>query len=354
MRIIARIIMFLLARVKITGSANLPSKGPLILVGNHVAMVEVILMATHLPYTPEILGVGDIPVEPRFASFVNRFGYIPIKRGSMDREGLTMALDVLKQGGIVGIFPEGGIWETSLKGARTGVAWLSKQSNAPLLPIGFGGMVGAFAALAALRRPRVVMNIGSVIPPVETDVPGKSRKEALQDAADSIMDAVSALIPPEEKQRHSALLDERFGFTVTMLDASGQTVMPPPELAIEHGEMLAKFFYRPVLLDAMRRNLKLGVGALEQIDTERNAAVLGSAAQAALDYLEKDNPFFLTYRFGYEEGGAMQAGLAELRALAAWAESSNCSLHVQPSRRYYLQGHPDEILEAGIRAVHEI
>jgi len=344
LRVMGRALMSLLARPTITGLENLPKDGPLILVGNHVAMLEAVMMVLYVPWLIELLGTGEIPMDPRYASLVSTYGYIPIRRGEMDREALNAALDVLKQGGVVGIFPEGGIWESNVKRGRTGVAWLSYQANAPIVPIGFGGVDGAIKAVTKLKRPRLVMNIGQIIPPVRSDVEGKSRKEALQDAADMIMSRIESLIPEEDKRRWNRIRDERFELNLDVQQADGTAVALPDELTLTRPDMLSKFFYRPLMLDVFSRNLKLPVEALQHLDTQHDPKQIADALQVALGYLDT-NPHFLTYRFGYDEGAAMQNGLQQLRAIARWAQEKGYTLSITPIRRYRRRGSEEEIVE---------
>jgi 1-acyl-sn-glycerol-3-phosphate acyltransferase len=283
-------------------------------------------------------------MDPRYARLISTYGYIPIRRGDMDREALNGALDVLKQGGVVGIFPEGGIWESSAKKGRSGVAWLSYYADAPILPIGFGGVDGAIGGMLKLKRPRLTMNIGHIIPPVRPDAEGKSRKEALQDAANMIMKQIEALIPEADKQRWNRIRDERFELQLRVTAANGTEVHLPDELPLDNGLMLAKFFHRPLLLDVFSRNLKLPVQALQHLDTEHNPKQLADAIQQALNYLET-NPHFLSYRFGYDEGSGMRNGLKELHDIARWAETKGYQVHVTPIRRYRRRGSEDEIVE---------
>ncbi len=113
-------------------------------------------MGVCVPWNVEFVGTADIPVDPRFGWAVKLWGgYLPVSRGSTDRREMNMTLDVLKQGGIIAIFPEGGIWTSSMKQARTGVAWLSYHAGVPVLPVGFGGMRGAINAIVHLKRPRL-------------------------------------------------------------------------------------------------------------------------------------------------------------------------------------------------------
>lgn len=343
-RMLGRAAMSLLTRTSVTGMENLPKKGPLIMVGNHVAVFEAAMMVLYAPWLIEMIATGEIPLDPRYAPIANTYGYIPIRRGDMYRGALTAALDVLKQGGVVGMFPEGGIWESSVKKGRTGVAWLSYQADVPIVPVGFGGIDGAIDGIAKFKRPRLVMNIGNVIPPVRIVDDEKSRKAALQEAADMIMGRIEALVPEEDKRRWNRIRDERFELRLEIAAPDGSAVEVPENLALTRPDMLAKFFHRPLLLDVFSRNLKLPVQPLQQLYLHPQPAEIVSAVQAALDYMET-NPHFLSYRFGYDEGGAMQNGLRQLQAIARWADEKGYSLHVTPVRRYRKRGSEDEIVE---------
>lgn len=340
--LIGRLLMWLLTHCIVTGTENLPKRGPLILVGNHVAVLEAVMMVLYAPWMVELIGAGDIPLDKRFAWIMQTYGYIPIKRGTMDRAALSRALEVLKQGGVIGVFPEGGIWETTLRQGKTGVAWLSSQANVPIIPIGFGGIDGALAAALSFKRPRVTMNIGRAIPPVQDSLNGQSRKVALDTLTRQVMQAIEDLIPEADKARWTRILDERFEMQISLQHPDGSITEPPAEINIQDGAALAKFFHRPTMLDVFARNLKLPVQALQQLDDDPRA--LGAATEAALGYL-RDNPHFLTYRFGYAEGAAMEAGLRQLRDLCGWAEQHKCHVIIRPVRRYRLRGKTDEIVE---------
>jgi 1-acyl-sn-glycerol-3-phosphate acyltransferase len=346
--------MAILTRTTVTGWENLPKKGPLILVGNHVAVLEAAMMALYAPWLVEIIGAGEIPLDPSYVRYVNWYGYIPIQRGEMDREALNSALGVLKQGGVVGIFPEGGIWESTVKRARTGVSWLSYQGNAPVVPIGFGGIDGALANAAKLKRPRITMNIGQPIPPVGANMDAKSRKAALEEAANMIMDHVADLIPEADKQRWNRIRDEQFELQFEVRTPAGVVVPLPAELQFARPDMLAKFFHRPLLLDVLARNLKRPVQPLQHLRTEHDPKHLADATQVYLDYLDNENPQFLSYRFGYDEAGGMKEGLIQLCAVGRWAEQHGYQLYITPIRRYRRIGSTEEIVEERPGGVPEL
>lgn len=331
-----RILFRLLARVEITGTENFPKSGPLLLVANHIAIVEGAMLIAYTPYNVEIIAAGDIPLDPRYGWMAHVYGMIPIKRGSMDREGLGMALDVLEQGGVVGLFPEGGIWEASLRDARTGVAWLSQKANAPIVPIGLGGLTGAITSMLKLRRPKLVMNIGKPIPPLTEEGPGVSRKKALTDGANHVMDQVKHLIPQDQiDAMKPKFTDETFDFEVKLKIPNGDEVEIPADLHIEHKAALGKMFHRPVMLDVFARNLRLGVRPLQSVEEYHPPKDIAQATRNILDYLET-NPYFFHYRFGTELGDAMNKSVEELYDLARWA-AANCPeavLKITPIRHY--------------------
>lgn len=354
MRLLGRMLMALLTRTTITGLENLPKKGPLILVGNHVAIVEVMMMALHVPWQVELIGTGDIPIDPRFAWLAKAWGYIPVSRGSVDRDEMRLPIEILKHNGYVGIFPEGGIWENSLRKARTGVAWLSHHTQTPILPIGFGGMRGALKAALAFKRPKLVMNIGHMIPAVDLKVEGMSRKEALQYSANMVMAQVSDLIPDEEKRSWKHVQNEQFDFKVILRHIDGNGVQQETERTVTYPESLSKFFHRPVLLDVMVRNMKIvGVKPLQQLNRELPAQRLAVAIQNALQFLD-ENPQFLNYRFGYDEAAEMYQGVRELLAIAREAAENGYDMKIVPIRRYRDPATDDEVFLTEPAAMHEM
>ena len=139
------------------------------------------------------------------------------------------ALDVLQQDGYIGIFPEGGIWQEGKKKALPGIAWLSVQSGAPVLPIGFNDTTGAMNAAFNFKRPKLTMQVGQIIPPAE--IPARTnRKEYLQEYADGVMEAVHQLVPQDQYTTEPEIVDERFRLQINILDTYNEKVAPPEEL----------------------------------------------------------------------------------------------------------------------------
>jgi 1-acyl-sn-glycerol-3-phosphate acyltransferase len=341
-----RLLIPLLAKIEIRGLERLPKQGPVILAGNHVAVMEVLLMVIYSPAIVELIGTGDIPIDPTFAPIARLYDFIPINRGNVDRVALQKALEVLQQKGVLGIFPEGGIWNPDGMRPQIGVAWLSHTAQAPVIPIGFGGMRGALKAMLRLKRPTLQMNVGQAIPPLLLEDPFLSKKEVFEQASRRILTQIHDLIPPVDRQSNNHKKLERYTLQILAFQPGKQDLHSEryQEHLLPNGPALAKLLDQPVLLDVFVRNLHLSaVRPFQQLNRRHSAGVIRLAAQTVLDYLEI-NRGFLTYRFGMDEGLAMRAGLAELRDLAAQAELNGCLMQLTPLR-HYSDSSASEILE---------
>jgi 1-acyl-sn-glycerol-3-phosphate acyltransferase len=327
LRFAARGLFKILTRAEVNGRNHLPARGPAILAGNHIGIIEVAMLVAYTPHPIELVGAGDIPLDPNFAWIANLYGFIPIRRGILDREGLYTALGVLTQAGIVGVFPEGGIWTANQKPARSGIAWLSAQAKSPVIPIGFGGMNGALRSILSFKRPAVTMNIGEQIPPVTPDLAsGVSRKASFERAATEIMARIDTLLSTEERQMLNGY-NEAADLRISLFDANGNEISPPDDLIVGNHAALGKFLTNSVLLDVFARNLHMSIQPFLHLEAQSGSNELSSACQAVLDYLEI-NPGFFTYRFGVDEGLAVAEGLRELQRLANWSAGQNLRVKI--------------------------
>lgn len=337
-RWLGRAVLPLLFKVTVSGREHFPEGGPLLVVGNHRAVMEAVLLAVYTPWQFEPLGAADVPHEAFVQWALDLYGYIPVNRGHFDRRALLQALGVLRQGGIVAIFPEGGIWNAGRMRAQTGVAWLSYRAEAPVLPIGFGGTLGALKRGLRLARPRLTVRVGQVIP--AACLPGdQPRKAYLQAFAARTVDAIEALLPIAERGNGQRIENERFALRASVRTHDGEDIDYPDELSLSHADALAELLHRPAVLKIFTSNLNLPTAPLQRLDRESDPSVLSEAAKAILAYLEADNPYLLTYRFGPSRAAAMEQGLQELVELARWAARSGHLLELTPVRRYST---PDE------------
>jgi 1-acyl-sn-glycerol-3-phosphate acyltransferase len=323
---------------------NYPREGRLIIVANHTGVMETVLMTCFAPRQIEFMGSVDLPHEPQMALFMNAYKFIPVYRGNVSISAMKAGVNVLNQEGVIGIYPEGGIWEPAIRQAQSGVAWMSFHGKAPVLPIGFAPTAGALGQALAFKKPRLVMNVGELIPPVKLK-PGVPKKEQFRQASQKIMDAVWDLIPENDRSNHEDLEYERFELIISGYDKHNKKITIPPQYSTPNGDLFSKLLYRTTLINNFQTNLKININALKNLNSNPSPSAIYQTTTEILGYLKDDNPYYFTYRYGQEEGARFQTSIEEVNRLAAWAAENDISLSIQPIRRVKLINASKEVVE---------
>ena len=224
MLMIGRLASRLLLRVRVTGLANAPQAGPVIVIANHFSWFDAPLLTLYLPFQPAFLVASESQRFWYVRLFMRAFQGIPIWRGRVDRKALQTALDLLRQGRAVGIFPEGGIdprmakrrargealtdtyghtsrLDAQLTYPEPGTAYLAVQSQAHILPVGLLGTEQILGNLLRLRRADVTLHIEPIFGPLSlaAQLPTPERRRRLDRLAEQIMHRIAALFPPEKR-----------------------------------------------------------------------------------------------------------------------------------------------------------
>ncbi|MEA3375564.1 MAG: lysophospholipid acyltransferase family protein [Chloroflexota bacterium] len=201
---LARATFAVLADVSVTGKENLPARGPLLVVANHFSFIDPVAMIRAVPWPIEFVGGLQMPNAPASVTWLPKlWGYYTVHRGSFSTDALRAAEAILKQGGVLGIFPEAGSWATVLRPARPGAAFLAARTGAPILPMGFAGLNDLFPNLRRLRRARITIRIGKPFGPFQAEGRGRERRPKLDAIGHQIMERIAQLIPPKKRGHYS-------------------------------------------------------------------------------------------------------------------------------------------------------
>ncbi len=189
----------ILTDMEIEGEENFPKSGPLIMVGNHFSFIDPVAFVRIAPWPIDFIGGAVTPHAPKFVQFIPRlWGYLPVYRGTGSTYALKEAQKILRSGGVVGIFPEGGSWAEVLRPARPGAALLTATAGAPLLPVGLTGFPKVFPSLKKGKRARVKIRIGKPFGPFKIFGSRYDRRKQLDKIGNEIMTKIAELIPQEE------------------------------------------------------------------------------------------------------------------------------------------------------------
>jgi 1-acyl-sn-glycerol-3-phosphate acyltransferase len=192
------ILFRLLTRWEVSGRENLPKGGPLLVTFNHLAHLDAPLLLASLPWLMEGIALSDLGQVPVTGQLLRLYGVIWVHRDEYDRGLLRRALAVLAEGKVLALAPEARMSVTgALERARTGAAYLTLKSGAPVLPIAITGTEKIYGEWRRWHRPRVTVTIGQAFHLPLVELKGAGRHEALRQAADEIMIHIARLLPPE-------------------------------------------------------------------------------------------------------------------------------------------------------------
>lgn len=206
-RIIANIIrpvLFAVTRRAWSGTEHLPRDHGFIAAANHMSYVDPLTTAHYLydnGFAPRILAKAPLFKVFFVGSVLRASGQIPVYRNtSRAGESLDAALDALRDGECVAVFPEGtltrdpDLWPMV---GKTGVARLALQSRAPVIPIAQWGADALMPRYGKLPRP-FPRKLQTVVagPPVDLDdLYGKPLDAlVLREATERVMGAITALL----------------------------------------------------------------------------------------------------------------------------------------------------------------
>ncbi len=130
-------------RIKTEGLENVPRKGAAILAANHLSFLDSFFIPLSVKRrTVTYLAKADYFKSWKTSWFFKAAGQISCERegGSKSEQSLNIALDVLRSGNLLGIYPEGTRSpDGRLYRGRTGVARLALAAGVPVVPIGLIG-----------------------------------------------------------------------------------------------------------------------------------------------------------------------------------------------------------------------
>jgi len=184
---------------KVEGRENIPLTGPLILVANHVHLLDPFFLIFRFPRWINFMAKEELFHSPFLRPWLRWAGSLSIRRRGKIREKqkiLKSARDALEKGLILGMFPEGGRSnDGKLRKGKPGSAVIASKANVPLLPVGIVGTDKISGISWLWKRPRIVVNIGKPfkLPPTSSRI----SKSQMQLLTTQLMREIAALLPPE-------------------------------------------------------------------------------------------------------------------------------------------------------------
>jgi len=187
-----------LAKVeRVEGVENLPAMGSAILMINHIAFVDPIVVLGNLPRNIVPMAKIEAYSLPVVGIFPWLWDVIPVRRGEVDRRAIEQALAVLKAGEVVLVAPEAHRGPALRQGLE-GIAYLAHKAEAPIVPVAIEGTEGVIKlGLKRASDPGARVRLGR---PFRFKPQGpRPARAALRQMTDEAMYRLAAMLPEQRR-----------------------------------------------------------------------------------------------------------------------------------------------------------
>lgn len=170
--------------LKTEGYQHLPRAGAAILAANHASFLDPIVIGMRARRPVRFLVSRQFYADPRWRPLLKWFGTIPVGGAEGMIRSFRHSAKILAGGGLLGIFPEGGITRTgALQPFRDGAAVIALRTGVPVVPVHVKGTFEAWPRTA--RWPRlspVTVRFGEAIPVASKRDPSPGEVASLTEA----------------------------------------------------------------------------------------------------------------------------------------------------------------------------
>jgi 1-acyl-sn-glycerol-3-phosphate acyltransferase len=202
---VGRVLVWIVSDCTVIGRENIPRrKVGVLMTINHLSMWD-------LPFVHNLMYRSFFTMAK--AEFFNAFfvgglvrfiGTFPVKRGKPDRKALQYAIDLLKKGETVVMFPEGHRSDNFALGeGHAGAALVAINSDALIIPVGIYGTENIIRKRKGFfARPKVVVTVGK--PYKLSRISPEGKKLGLEELIAQMMQKIAEQLPPEYHGLYSA------------------------------------------------------------------------------------------------------------------------------------------------------
>lgn len=177
------ILLYPLYRVKIIGKENFPKTGGVLLCTNHIDNLDPPVVGMTCPRPVHFMAKQELFEAPILKSVLPRVNAFPVKRGMSDRTALRNALSILKNGHVVGLFPEGTrSKDGKLQKGLAGAGFFALKGDAYVLPCAIIGPYKPFKSLKVVYGKPIDMS------------EHRANRISAEEATGIIMDEIGKLI----------------------------------------------------------------------------------------------------------------------------------------------------------------
>lgn len=199
LRLLIVLLAKVLFRIRVAGWEHVPRSGPVILASNHLSFLDPPLIGGACPRSLYFMAKAELFTVPGFSWLIRSLHAFPLRREGADPVALRQALELLRRGMALLLFPEGTRGrEGALQPGKPGAGMLAVSSEAPVVPVYIQGSGRAWPRGQRFPRPApVTVTFG---PPLRFDRASGKGKGHYQAVSHAMMAAIGVLKASVEGQ----------------------------------------------------------------------------------------------------------------------------------------------------------
>jgi len=211
--LLSRVLFRLRGRWRVYGRGNVPQTGGAVIAANHVSYLDPPAVGAGLKRNCYYMGKKELFRIPVFAQLIRLCGCFPVDRDKQDKQAVRTAVQLLKEGNLLAIFPEGSRSpDGTLQEAGIGAALIANRAGVPIVPAVVRGTYEALPMGAKwVRRADISVTYGKPMPSSSPDGK-KANKERLQEITDRLMAEIARMqaegLPDDEGERGKSADEE--------------------------------------------------------------------------------------------------------------------------------------------------
>lgn len=188
----------LLTRTKVSGRERVPPDGGILIVSNHLSMADPVVLITASP-RPLVFMAKEEIYRKRLARLILDWwgASFEVRRGQNDIGAVRDALELVRAGCAVVVFPEGTRSPEGLGPAHPGISYLASRAGCPVMPVAIMGTERIESFWSLFRIPSIEVRFGE---PFVVEREGADSQEVVA----LVMGRIAELLPPERRGLYAA------------------------------------------------------------------------------------------------------------------------------------------------------
>ena len=181
------------------GKANIPPKGGFLIAPNHISYLDPPVVGSGIPRMIHFMAKEPLFRIPVIGPFIRSVGTFPVRQGTADRAAIRRAIELLADGRVVCIFPEGTRSpDANLLTPVLGFAMIALKSRIPIVPTAIFGSEKSLSHKHPLPRfAHVKVVYGQ--PMTFDDLYDNPDREAQEEVGRRVMNTISKMLEQEPK-----------------------------------------------------------------------------------------------------------------------------------------------------------